>query len=281
MRYDFLSILEKIGVSIRDRKDVIDIIKKEFNTNLEYLVSSFNFKKKIIAFNNNAVLKPILRGNSIMGLTFSLEEKVGSEIFRLTKNLVFYGMEEKGVIVSTLEEVKNPSYNIYFANTKVVTTNNNGKHFLEKENLGLWIYDKRIIDNPNYQRLFGPKNALEVYDFFERFRTTEDKLKEEYILPDYFKTRHFIINEKEIYDIIKNYDVTTIEEETKNAIANSTHLGRVEKYNVFSDSIYKEFSDEDYKEIIPIKTSFKPTKKDIFSYRDELKKNKTKMKVGN
>lgn len=68
MRYDFLSILEKIEVSIRDRKDVIDIIKKEFNTNLEYLVSSFDFKKKIIAFNNNAVLKPILRGDSIMEL---------------------------------------------------------------------------------------------------------------------------------------------------------------------------------------------------------------------
>lgn len=46
MRYDFLSILEKIGVSIRDRKDVIYIIKKEFNTNLEYLVSSFDFKKR-------------------------------------------------------------------------------------------------------------------------------------------------------------------------------------------------------------------------------------------
>lgn len=280
MRYDFYSILEKFGVSIRDRKDVIDIIQKEFNANLEYLVSSFDFENKIITFNNNTVLKPILRSDSVIGLSFSLEEKIGSEEFSLTKNIVFYGKEEKGVVISTLEEVKNPSYNIYFANTKVVTTDDSEKYFLRKDKLGLWIYDKEISQNQNYQRLFGPKNSLEVYDFYERFKTTEDKLKEKYILPDYFKTRHFVMGE-ETYDITRDYNVITLEEETKNAISNSTSLDKKEKYRAFEDNIYKGFSNEEYKKIIPIKTSFTPTKKDMFSYKEELKKNKTKIKVGN
>lgn len=279
MRYDFYSILEKIIGKLDDREDVIDIIKYELGENLEYLVTSFDFDKKVITFNDNIHLTPILRGDFSIGLSIKREEKVGTETFKLTKNIVYCGLGKTGIIVSTSEEVNNSKYNIYFANTKRIDKNSSEEYFIADNDLGLWIYDKNIVFDRRYESLFTAKNASEVYDFYSRYYSAMTKLKEQYILPDYFRIRNNIINEDTLMDIVQDNNITDDKDIIKNAIKNgrekTIELGK----DAFSQNIYEGFESTDISSVIPIKTKFKPTSKDIFSYKDDITKSKTKTKI--
>ncbi len=278
MRYDFFSILEKIIGKLDDRKDVIDIIKYELGANLEYLVTSFDFDKKVITFNGNVRLTPILRGDFSIGISISIEEKVGAETFKLTKNIVYCGDGKTGVIVSTLEEVNNPKYNIYFANTKRIDRNSNEEYFIADNDLGLWIYDKNIVSDRKYETLFTAKTACEVYDFYSRYHSTMAKLKEQYILPDYFRIRNNIVNGDKLIDIVQDNSTFDDKDIIKNAISNKHEKNIELGKDAFNQSIYEGFESDDISTVIQIKTRFKPTSKNIFTYKDNFIKPKVKIK---
>lgn len=280
MRYDFFSILEKIIGKLDDRKDVIDIIKHELGENLEYLVTSFDLKKKVITFNGNIRLTPILRGDFSIGISIKREEKVGTETFKLTKNIVFGGFKGPGVIVSTLEEVNNSKYNIYFANTKRIARNSNKEYFIADNDLGLWIYDKNVVSDRRYETLFTAKTACEVYNFYSMYYSTTEKLKEQYILPDYFRIRHNIIYEEDdkLIDIIQGNNIFNNDDIVENVIRNKHEKNIETGKDAFNQSIYEGFESDDISSFIQIKTRFKPTSKNIFTYKDNFTKTKVKTK---
>ena len=276
MRYSDLMILGRICPGIKDRNDIVDIIRHELGNDLSYRIESFDFDNKKILLKKDESdevyeITPIMSDDTAIGISTKREKKeVNNEKFSLTKNITFLGGGFDGVNVSTREKVITTNYTIFFVDSKDVTKNENESYVISKENVGLWVYDNNIINNDNYKNYFRHNHWKSVFDFYCRYGETEMYLERYFLLPDYYLKINANLQGKELVGT-RFYNDGRKKDFTSDEIFYDDYKIHCDIYNVFENYL------PEMKSKLSLDTSFNVRVKSIDNYLvKENAKKKTK-----
>ncbi len=180
MRYDDLMIFEGMFIDVSS-EDMKYVIRKELGEDISYNIEAFDFDEQIISLKKDETdesyeIVPIKISGSTIGINIKrVKKKANGEKFSLSKNIVYRGKETKGVTVSTLEKVETKDYTIFFENTQNIIKQEDKFYITDRESLGLWVYDNKILQNETnkYFGIFEDTTCYGQFDYHKRLSQIE------------------------------------------------------------------------------------------------------------